>query len=78
MLRQLPLFDRKFFLLILAFDQFFSYKVTKTATGINVKVEADLRWKQTVVDAIKPSIQADVHRSMESFGKSLHAGLLAC
>merc|ERR1712142_671575 len=55
-----------------------TYKVTKTATGINVKVEADLRWKQTVVDAIKPSIQADVHRSMESFGKSLHAGLLAC
>ena len=55
-----------------------SYNVTKTANGINVKVEADLRWKQVVVEEIKPAIVADVHKSMNSFGKSLQAGLLAC
>ena len=76
---QSPLSEGKFWVFEKQiFENSFSYNVTKTDGGINFKVEADLRWKQAVVDEIKPAIVADVHKSMNSFGKSLHAGLLSC
>ena len=56
----------------------FSYHISKTSRGINVKVEGDMKYNNFVVDQIKPSIEADVHRSLNKFGQSLHAGLQSC
>merc|ERR1712227_232278 len=54
------------------------YTVKACDKGIKLKVEADLVWKQSILEQIKPFIVADVHRGMKSFGKSLESGLAIC
>ena len=60
------------------FNLKFSYHINKTSRGINVKIEGDMKYNDFVVDQIKPSIEADVHKSLNKFGQSLHAGLQSC
>ena len=75
MLMRLPSFEGKKANL---YFYYFRYTVKASDGGIKLKVEADLVWKQSILEQIKPFIVADVHRGMESFGKSLESGLTIC